>query len=108
MNKEEFGRQVLAAEEEARFEDLNRQYEEEGLYTTSELTVIWKPEEYTGEGVAICVLDADYYNPDRELSDEELLKIIDLLHKERYCLSRISQEIMLGLRDGYPPCADLD
>ena len=99
---------TLTADERSRYEELTRRYEEEGLYTTSEPAVIWRPEEYTGEGVAICVLDADYYLPETELSDEELLQIIDFEHKTNYCLNRISQEIMLGLRDGYPPRADLE
>lgn len=98
----------LTADEQSRYEELTRRYEEEGLYTTSEPSVIWRPEEYTGEGIAICVLDADYYLPETELSDEELLQIIDFEHKTNYCLNRISQEIMLGLRDGYPPRADLE
>lgn len=99
---------MLTADEQSRYDELNRRYEEEGLYTTSELSVIWKPEEYTGEGIAICVFDADYYLPERELSDEELLQIIDYIHKGRYCLSRIGQEVMMGLRDGYPPVADIE
>ena len=98
----------LTADERSRYEELTRRYEEEGLYTTSEPAVIWRPEEYTGEGIAICVLDADYYLPETELSDEELLQIIDFEHKTNYCLNRISQEIMLGLRDSYPPRADLE
>lgn len=98
---------MLTADEQSRYEEFTRRYEEEGLYTTLELAVIWKPEEYAGEGIAICVLDANYYLPETELSNEELLQIIDYEHKTRYCLSRINQEIMLGLRDGYPPIADL-
>ena len=98
---------MLTADEQSRYEELTRRYEEEGLYTTLEPTVIWKPEEYAGEGIAICVFDAGYYLPETELSDEELLQIIGYEHKTRYCLSRINQEVMLGLRDGYPPIANL-
>lgn len=98
----------LSELEKARYEELVRCYEEEGLYTDSEPTVIWKPEEYTGEGIAVCVQDGNYYLPDGELTDDQLLQIIDYEHKGTYCLSRIHDEVMLGLRDGYPPRADVE
>lgn len=98
----------LSEAEKARYGELVRCYEEEGLYTDSEPTVIWKPEEYTGEGIAVCVQDGNYYLPDAELTDGQMLQIIDYEHKGTYCLSRISNEIMLGLRDGYPPRADVE
>lgn len=99
---------MLSEEEESRYEELVRCYEEEGLYTNSEPTVIWKPGEYTGEGIAICVQDGNYYLPDTELTDEQLLQIIDYNHKMIYCFGRIHDEITLGLRDGYPPRADVE
>ena len=99
---------ALSEEEQARYEELVRCYEEEGLYTTSEPTVILKPGEYTGVGIAICIQDGDYYLPDIELSDDQLLQIIDYEHKLGYCLNRINYEIMWGWRDGYPPRADVE
>lgn len=101
-----YGR-MLTADEESRYEELSRRYEEEGLCATSEMAVLWKPEEYDGEGVAVCIYDAVYYLPEREMSDEELLQLIDFQHKEMYCFDRIGQEIMLGLRDGYPPLVNV-
>lgn len=99
---------ALSGEEEARYAELVRRYEEEGLYTDTEPTVIWKPGEYTGEGIAICVQDGNYYLPDTELTDDQLLQIIDYQHKIPYCLDRIHNEIMMGLRDGYPPRANVE
>lgn len=99
---------ILSGEEKSRYEELVRCYEEEGLYTNSEPAVIWKPGEYTGEGVAVCVQDGNYYLPDTELTDDQLLQVIDYEHKGLYCLGRIHDEITLGLRDGYPPRADIE
>lgn len=93
---------ALTKEEEQRYETLVKEYEDEGKYVDTELTVIEKPEEYTGEGIAICVEDADYYLPERELTDEEFLQIIDMRHKMGYCLDRILIEVQMGLRSGYP------
>ena len=46
--------------------------------------------------------------PEAELTDEELLQIIDYDHKADYCISRIGQEVMLGLRKGYPNAEGTD
>lgn len=99
---------ILSGEEKSRYEELVRCYEEEGLYTNSEPAVIWKPGEYSGEEVAVCVQDGNFYLPDAELTDDQLLQIIDYEHKGTYCLSRIHDEITLGLREGYPPRADVE
>ncbi|MCM1535209.1 MAG: hypothetical protein NC126_04730 [Clostridium sp.] len=92
----------LTKEEEERYEILVREYEEEGRYVDTEITVIQKPEEYTGEGVAICVEDGDYYLPEGEVTEEEFLQIIDMRHKESYALDRIHDEVEMGWRSGYP------
>lgn len=93
---------ALSGAELERYKKLAESYENEGLYALSELTVVQAPEEYAGTGVAVCTENSTYYLPDSELTDEELLQIIDLEHKGTYCLDRINQEIDLGLREGYP------
>ena len=88
--------------EQSRYDTLETQYEEEGLYIEPEIPIIHAPEEYAGTGVALCTADSTYYMPEAELTDEELLQIIDYDHKADYCINRIAQEVMLGLREGYP------
>lgn len=98
---EVYGRRLTETESE-RYEELNRQYEDEGIYVEAELTIIQNPEEYTGEGIAICAKDSTYYFPEMELTDEEILMLIDFQHKVTYCIDRIHQEIRMGFRLGYP------
>lgn len=98
----------LTADEQSRYKELVRRYEEEGLFTASEPDVIWKPEEYTGEGIAICVADSVYYFPETEMTDEELLQLIDFQHKSIYVLDRLREDIMYGDRDQYPPRAEIE
>ena len=93
---------ALTEDENRRYGELKRSYEKEGLYASSELSVIQTPEEYTGEGVAICVKDSTFYFPESELTDEELLQLIDMEHKATYCINRIAEEVDKGLREGYP------
>jgi len=92
----------LSAEEEARYEELVICYEEENRIPIGEIIVIEMPEEYTGETVAICRHDSTFYLPDRMPTDEEFLQIIDLNHKASYSISRIGEEIRMGLRTEYP------
>ncbi len=100
-----YSRELTESERE-RYAELEKSYEEDGVYTDVEAAVIQTPEEYSGEGVAICVRDGAYYLPEETLTDEELLQLIDYEHKAAYCIDRIGQEILMGLRDGYPQRAD--
>lgn len=92
----------LTDSEQQRYDELLKDYEEKGLYTEAECDVILNMADYTGEGLAICIQDGDYHLPERELTDEELLLIIDWQHKDMYCLERMNQEVDMGLRSGFP------
>ena len=58
--------------------------------------------EYDGQELAYCISDAMFYEPERELTDEELLQMIDLEHKNQYIFERIGREIECGKRAGWP------
>lgn len=92
----------MTESETSRLEELTRKYEEECLYASEDITVISSPEEYTGVGIALCSKDGNYYFPETELTDEDLLQYIDFDHKSYYCLDRIHQDIQMGFRTGYP------
>lgn len=92
----------LTEQESKRFVELEVSYEEEGLFALTNIPVIETPEEYTKEGVALCVSDSTYYLQEATLTDEMMLQIIDMNHKSIYCLDRIHYEIQLGLRMEYP------
>lgn len=97
----------LSQSESQRYEELNAQYENEGVYAEAELDIIKTLGEYTGSGAAFCEENSQYCLPDGELSDAELLQIIDFNHKIDYCFSRLNYEVQMGLREDYPK-ADLD
>lgn len=92
----------LNADEEARYNELVQCYEKEKWIPTNEINIIEIPEEYNGETIAYCVENSTYYFPDRAVTDEEFLQMIDLNHKHSYCLHRIGEEIRMGFRTGYP------
>lgn len=93
---------MFTEDEQSRYGKLNRAYEKEGLDAASGPAVIQTPEEYNGEGIAVCVEDCSFYFPERELTDEELMQLVVFEHKALYCLDRIAEDIELGLREGYP------
>lgn len=79
----------LSEEERGRFRQLSAKYEEEGLFPEEEIQIVDKLE----EDVEITSLIYEIYNrelylPERQLTDEELLQIADLFHKESYSVSQ--------------------
>lgn len=92
----------MSEAEESRYEELTHRYEQDGVFAAEDMTVIQTPMEYDGTGIAVCVETGSYFFPERELTDEEILQLIDLQHKETYCLDRLHSEIQMGLREGYP------
>lgn len=92
----------LSQSESRRYEELKSQYENAGFYPEQELPIIKTLAEYTGSGAAFCEESSQYCLPDGELSDFELLQVIDFEHKVPCCFDRILYEIQMGLREGYP------
>lgn len=96
-----YSRELSETEKEA-YAKLVTCYEEEGMTVQEEVAVIQTSEEYEGTGVAVCEENSTFYLSESELTEEELLQIIDFEHKASYCMEKINQEIDLGLREGYP------
>lgn len=97
----------LTAEERIRYEKLTQQYEQENAYTETPVTVITYPKEYDGQELAYCIADSQFYCPERALTDEELLQLIDLEHKNLYIYERIQREIERGERADWPQRYDI-
>ena len=97
----------LTAEEQIRYEKWTEKYEQENAYTETTITVITFPEEYDGQELAYCIADAQFYYPERALTDDELLQLIDLEHKNLYIYERIQREIDRGERAGWPEIYDI-
>ncbi len=77
--------------EENRMSELYGQYQS-GTFPTGELMQVENIEE-AGEGeLYFLVSDGTFYLPDRELTDEELLEIIDFYYKREYALNKRNEE----------------
>lgn len=82
--------------EKQRMEQLQEKYENEGQFPEGELTLIDQPEQYKGKKVAYYPETGTFFFPDKEMSDEELLQIIDFRCKRDYSLQKMNEMIASG------------
>lgn len=85
----------LTESETERYTGLRQAYLEEGYFPKKELTLIDNPEKYK-KGVAFYAARSTFFLPETELTDEELLELIDFREKRDYSLAKISEEIDTG------------
>lgn len=93
---------LLRPSERARYETLNEEYENQGHYPQGSITILEEADEYTGEGIGLLASRATYMLPEEDLTDEELLQLIDATHKQSYSLERITEQIAEGEISDYP------
>ena len=85
----------LTEDETTRLEELRQAYLEQGYFPKRELTLIDSPEKYK-KGVAFYAERSTFFLPETELTDEQLLELIDFKEKREYSLAKISEEIETG------------
>jgi len=90
-----YNRPYLESEKE-RMEELGKSYEEAGLFPEGALTMISEPDAYKGKGVAFYGKTATFFFPEKEMSDEELLEIIDFMYKREYSLQAMNGKLEAG------------
>ncbi len=92
----------LSEEERERYNELKIRYKEEGLFPEREICIIRYKEDYAGQEAAFCVQDGTYYFPEGELTNEQMLQMIDFTQRASYAFSKLADEINLGLREEFP------
>ena len=85
----------MTESETTRLEELRQAYLEQGYFPKKELTLIDSPEKYK-KGVAFYAERSTFFLPETELTDEQLLELIDFKEKREYSLAKISEEIAAG------------
>ncbi len=77
-------------QEQSRYQELEKAYKSDTLLPYSEIARLKEGESYSGEGVCLMITETGeeniLYLPEAELSDEELLEIIEYLAKQDYAL----------------------
>lgn len=85
----------LTDSEKNRLEELRQAYLEEGYFPQKELAMLDSPEKYK-KGVAFYAARSTFFLPEEEMTDEELLELIDFREKRDYSLAKITEEIEAG------------
>ena len=81
--------------EKNRLEELRQAYLEEGYFPKKELVRLDSPEKYK-KGVAFYAARSTFFLPEEEMTEEELLELIDFREKRDYSLAKITEEIEAG------------
>lgn len=81
--------------EKNRLEELRQAYLEEGYFPQKELAMLDSPEKYK-KGVAFYAARSTFFLPEEEMTEEELLELIDFREKRDYSLAKITEEIETG------------
>lgn len=92
----------LSFDELGRKKVLKMLYKNDGKVPEHEISIIRNADEYRGEDIAFCTSDCTFYFTASELSDEQLLELIDFQIKADYCRERIQDEINRGIRSDWP------
>ncbi|MDE6435291.1 MAG: hypothetical protein K2L07_13795 [Lachnospiraceae bacterium] len=78
----------LSEAEKQQYKDLWKKYEESGLFPTGEIEIVDTAGEHDGNSLLYEIPTRIIYLPERTLTEEEWLQIIDFYHKEDYSLQQ--------------------
>lgn len=92
-NADSFSREITA-EERKRMEQLTNEYENKGVFPQSELLQITGTEQIQTDKICFYSETSTFYLPERNLTDEELLQIIDFWHKRDYSVTEKNSKII--------------
>lgn len=85
----------MNAEESDLFQQLTVAYEEGGIFPEGCVTMLSGGEKYKGRGIGYHIVSGTFFLPE-ELSEEELLQIIDFYHKADYAVQRVAAKVEAG------------
>lgn len=79
---------VLTEKEKLLWEEMKSRYENEGIFPKGILTMLDSADEYHGKGIGYDKKSGTFLLPERELTQEQMLQIIDFYHKSEYAVSK--------------------
>ncbi len=91
VDADRYSREMLGEEEE-KFRELKEKYEREGLFPQKEIACVETEKDVAPGELCYCYENGMFYLPERELSEEELLQIVDFQYKARYSLDKVQED----------------
>ena len=82
-----FSRQLSKLERD-KMSEFREEYETEGRFPTKEILKVQKKSEVVHGELCFCVENSTFYLPKQELTDDELLQIIDFMEKRDYSVRK--------------------
>lgn len=89
----------MTDEEQERLAKLENAYRNEGLFPEETIRLLDSRDAYKGKGIGYYAATGTFYLPEGELSDEELLQLIDFRCKRDYSLRQVNSMIESGEAD---------
>lgn len=92
----------LSSDEYMRMDSLMQRYEEEGVFPEGQMQIVDRLEEKMEMTYPVFeIWNREIYLPERELTDDELLQIIDVMQKSRYTVenSEVSKKTINAQQD---------
>lgn len=80
---------LWSKEEKERYNSLWQSYENEGVYPENDIIVVANAEQGKTDKLYFDMDTSTFFFPDRELTDEEILEIIEYQHKADYSLDKV-------------------
>ncbi len=92
-NADSYSREITSSEQE-RLEQLTKQYEESEVFPQSSLLQVAAIDQIDQDKVCFISETSTFYFPEREMTDEELLELIDFRHKRDFSITEANQSII--------------
>lgn len=85
----------LSEDEQKRMDELRKEYEQNGRFPVSEISFV-SQKEYSGMGIGFDTEKSVFLIPEMDLTDEELLQIIDFYEKGDYSVRKVNEQAELA------------
>lgn len=82
---------VMTEEERLLWDEMKYLYQNQGMFPKSSLAMLKSADEYNGKNIGYDKESGTFFLPEKELSEEQILQIIDFQHKAEYAVSNINE-----------------
>ena len=82
---------VMTVEEKRLLEEMKYLYQNQGVFPKGSPTMLKSADEYNGKNIGYDRKSGTFFLPQKEMSGEQILQIIDFQHKAEYAVSNVNE-----------------